>query len=68
LSDPGAGHCTYLTITPKIDAPGSQTVNVKMHLDSDDRNKKAFCLIFPPGEGVVTLQNISLVPISTASQ
>jgi hypothetical protein len=68
LSDRGAGHCLYWTITPKVDAPGSQTISLKVHLDSDDTNKKAFCLIFPPGDGVITLHNISLVPISTASQ
>jgi hypothetical protein len=62
LIDIGANHYNYWKITPKVDASSTQIVTVNVQLDSDDTQKKGFCLVFPPGQGVINLQSISLVP------
>lgn len=62
VNDLGAMHYTYWDITPKIDAPGAQTLTLRVQLDSNDDEKKGFYLVFPPGDGFITLQNISLTP------
>lgn len=62
VTDMGAGHCSYWTISPKTNAPGVQKITTRVNLDSGDSAKKGFYLAFPPGEGFVTLQGITLVP------
>jgi hypothetical protein len=68
VTDIGAQRYTYWTIEPKVGAPGVQKITTRVQLDSDDTQEKGFCLIFPPGDGFITLQSITLVPKSVAAQ
>ena len=61
INDLGILRYTYWKIVPKI-AAGIQTVNAHVKLDSDATEKKGFYLLFPPGEGTITLHSITLVP------
>jgi hypothetical protein len=61
INDLGAMRYTYWQIMPKNDPSAAQTVTCTVHVDSDDGDK-GFYLIFPPGDGSITLKNISLVP------
>jgi hypothetical protein len=62
VNDLGAMHYHYWKIKPNPDASGVQTVTVHVRLNSDDAEKKGFYLLFPPGQGLINLQSISLVP------
>ena len=67
VTDYGADRYTYWKITPKIDPSATQTATCNVHIDSDATNTKTFCLGFPPGNGYMTLQSISLVPVNIAN-
>ena len=62
INDLGAMHYNYWKITPKLDPSAVQKVNVRIQLDSDDTVDKGFYLVFPPGEGFINLQSITMVP------
>jgi hypothetical protein len=64
VSDVGAARFTYWTVNSQGAAGQPQTFKSHVHLGSDDSSAKAICLVFPPGSGTVTLQNISIVPAS----
>jgi hypothetical protein len=67
ITDLGANRYTFWKITPKPSASGTQTVNVQVHLDSDDYQKKGFFLAFPPGTGFINLQSITLTPVAATA-
>ena len=62
VNDLGAMRYTYWKISPNMGASGVQTLHLRVHLDSDASEKKGFYLVFPPGEGIINLQSISLLP------
>jgi hypothetical protein len=62
VNDLGAMHYHYWKIKPNPNASGVQTVTVQVRLSSDDTEKKGFYLLFPPGQGLINLQSISLIP------
>jgi hypothetical protein len=64
ICDLGAMHFYYWEIPPQAQpgATGPQTFTTQVRLASDDEEKKAVCLVFPPGEGLVTIKNVSLAP------
>jgi hypothetical protein len=66
LSDLGAARFSYWKIAPNMTA-GAQRALATVHLDSDDTHKKGFCLLFPPGDGIITLQSISLISKNAAA-
>jgi hypothetical protein len=59
INDLGDMHYYYWKITPKIE-PGDQSLTAHIELKSDDSSKKGFYLLFPPGDGVITIKNISM--------
>ncbi len=40
---------------------GTLTAIAHVQLNSNDDAKKGLCLIFPPGDGIITIKNVSLV-------
>jgi hypothetical protein len=66
LCDIASGHATFWKITPK---PGTapQTYNTAFDgMKSDER--KTICLAFPPGDGLIIFQKISLTSGATITQ
>jgi hypothetical protein len=64
ISDLGSARFTYYEASP-ADQAGStatQTATFPVKLNSGDDAKKAVCLVFPPGEGTVTIKSVTLVP------
>jgi hypothetical protein len=62
--DSGTNESTYWQITPTPNATGVQTIKVHVTLKSGSSHKKGFYLGFPPGDGSINLQSITLVPFS----
>ena len=67
VNDLGAMHFHYWEITPNPNAPGLQSVTAMVQLKSDDAEKKGFYLLFPPGQGVITLHSITLASKTSPS-
>ena len=67
VNDLGAMHYTYWKISPHMGASGVQTLRLRVHLDSDASQKKGFYLIFPPGEGIINLLGLTLLPQTTGT-
>jgi hypothetical protein len=65
--DSGVSRFTYWQITPTLNATGVQTIKAHVTLKSGSSHKKGFYLGFPPGEGTINLQSITLVPFSGSS-
>jgi hypothetical protein len=59
--DIGEGSSTYIFLTPDLQKPDAQTLTGTIRgFNGDD--EKILLLAFPPGEGSVTLLNLSLLP------
>jgi hypothetical protein len=67
--DSGISRYEYWQVTPSLSGSGLQTIKAHVTLHSDDEHEKGFYLGFPPGNGTINLQSISLTPVggSTAS-
>jgi hypothetical protein len=61
VTDLAAQHYNYWTVTPST-ATGVQTVQRIVQLASGEDGKKGFVLGFPPGDGSINIQGISLKP------
>jgi hypothetical protein len=61
IIDRAAGHYNYWKI-PATSGTGAQTVNFGVQLDTGDDATKGFILIFPPGDGFINLQKVSMKP------
>jgi hypothetical protein len=59
--DTGIHRYNYWEITPTL-STGVQTIKTTVQLNSDQSFKKGFFLGFPPGEGSINLQSITLMP------
>jgi hypothetical protein len=62
VNDLGAGHYWYWKIEPKLGGTNAQTLNLRVQLDSGAESDKGFILVFPPGQGYINLQKISMTP------
>ncbi|MCE0524175.1 MAG: hypothetical protein LV480_14815 [Methylacidiphilales bacterium] len=64
--DTSTGHSTFWRITPSRGSAG-QTFTCRIHLDSDnDQEGKTLVLAFPPGNGSIHLQSVSLTPATSS--
>jgi hypothetical protein len=67
ISDTGTRHVSGWKVTPRLDTSGTQTLKADVWLNSGDSFRKGFFLGFPPGEGSINLQSITLASANTAS-
>jgi hypothetical protein len=67
LVDTGVNRFTYWELTPTLNASGVQTIKTQVTLKSSDEHTKGFYLGFPPGDGSINLQSITLVPFDGSS-
>jgi hypothetical protein len=59
VTDTAAGKFTYCGVKPTRDDSTSQTVTGQLTLDAA-ADQQTFCVAFPPGHGVITVQNVSM--------
>jgi hypothetical protein len=64
VNDTGIFRYNYWQITPTLNGSGVQTIKAHVNLPTGDNHKKGFFLGFPPGQGSINLQSITLVPFS----
>ena len=59
VTDTASGHFAYCGVKPKRNDSTSQTVTGELTLDAA-ADQQTFCVAFPPGNGVVTVQDVSM--------
>ncbi|HEX4139185.1 MAG TPA: hypothetical protein VHY09_02480 [Candidatus Methylacidiphilales bacterium] len=59
VTDLAAGRYVYCAVKPQSEDSVSQTVTGTLDLP-EDADQQTFCVAFPPGNGVVTVQNVSM--------
>ena len=65
--DASTGHSTFWKITPSHGSSG-QIFTCHIHLDSDnDQEDRTLVLAFPPGNGSINLQNVSLTAATSGT-
>lgn len=60
--DTGIHRYHYWTIIPNLAPSGTHTLKLAVELNSGEDFKKGFFLGFPPGEGSINIQSITLLP------
>jgi hypothetical protein len=61
ILDTGSNRYTYWNMTPKVGA-GAQSVSLRVKIAAGDVSRKGFFLLFPPGQGAITLKSIVMTP------
>ena len=59
VTDTAAGKFVYCGVKPTSNDSTSQTVRGQLDLDAN-ADQQTFCVAFPPGHGVITVQNVSM--------
>lgn len=62
ISDLGSWRYSYYEVKTDGAAGTTVTFTAPVKLNSDDEEKKGLVFVFPPGDGIVTIKNVSLVP------
>jgi hypothetical protein len=62
VNDLGSMRFSYWEIAGQGQPGATQTFTAQVKLNSDDEEKKSICLIFPPGDGQVTVKSVTLAP------